>query len=170
MPAMKRLLDSTELVVGTCFIDRLSLSYLDGRNCGVDCVFQATGLVYENGEVKLFELYEEDMELGDFLQGLEGEGCTLVSGGALLITNELMELELKSTLRCAPSLVPLFKDIALLAGMECCLEPPEYLKMCYLYQQENGTKAVDELIFDAELRTVHDNDKSMIDFEKDLPL
>ena len=167
-PAMKRLLDNTELAEGTCFIDKVSLSYLDGRSWGVDCVFKASGLICENGVVKPFECYAEDEEFGDFLQKLKS--CAFISAGDVFITNELMELELKTTMRCVSALVPLFEDVALLNNMERCSEPPEYLKMCYIYQQENSSKAVDELISDAEQRVECDVDEPMVDFEKDLPL
>lgn len=167
-PAMKRLLDNTELVEGACFIDRMSLSYLDGRSWGVDCVFKASGLVCENGVVKPFECYAEDEEFGDFLQKLKS--CVFISAGEVFITNELMELELKTTMRCASALVPLFEDVALLNNIERCFESLEYLKMCYIYQQENTPKAVDELISDAEQRHEYDTNEPVVDFEKDLPL
>lgn len=149
-PAMKRLLDNTELVEGMCFIDRLSLSYLDGRSWGVDCAFKASGLVYENGVVTSFECYAENEEFEDFVRKLDG--YFLVSAGDLFVTNEFMELELKTTMRCASGLIPLFQDIALLDGMERCSDSPEYLKMCYLYQQEENQRSVDGLILDAEER------------------
>lgn len=167
-PAMKRLLDNAELSEGMCFIDRMAFSYLDGRSWGVDCTFKASGLVYENGVVKPFECYTEDEEFEEFIQRLEG--CSLVSNGDLFVTNEYMELELKTTMRCASVLVPLFQDIAMLDGLERCSDSPEYLKMCYIYQQENGSKAVDELIADAEERTECFSDERVVDFEKDLPL
>ena len=167
-PAMKRLLDNTELVEGMCFIDRLSLSYLDGRSWGVDCTFKASGLIYENGIVKPFECYAEDEEFEDFVQKLEG--CSLVSSGEVFIANELIELELKTTIRCTPSLVSLFQDLSLLTDMDYCSDSLEYLKMCHIYQQENGSKAVDELISGAELRVESNTNEPIVDFEKDLPL
>ena len=42
--------------------------------------------------------------------------------------------------------------------------------MCHIYQQENGSKAVDELISGAELRVESNTNEPIVDFEKDLPL
>ena len=51
-PALKKLFERTDIPDGFCCINELSVSFLDGRSCGVDSEIKATGLLFKNGEVE----------------------------------------------------------------------------------------------------------------------
>jgi len=138
-PAMERLLAHTQLREGTCYIDELELAYLDGRTSGVDTFFKASGLILKNGAVRKYEYMDNNCSFRDFLCTLME--CTLVLDGKLLITDELKDLEIATTIRSARHCAPLFKDIAFLQSLSQCGQTEEYLKMCHIYQSDQKAMA-----------------------------
>ena len=133
-PAMERLLAHTQLREGTCYIDELELAYLDGRNFGVDTFFKASGLILKNGAVRKFEHMDNNCLFRDFLCNIMD--CNLVLDGKLLITDELKELEITTTICSAHHCAPLFKDLAFLESLPHCCQTEEYIKMCHIYQSD----------------------------------
>ena len=97
IPCMMKLFEKTSIPDGTCYIDNLEISILDGRNCGFDSRIQASGLSYRNGVAEKY-LYDEcDVVLSDFLA--KHKDTIFISDGSLRICDELEELDLSTRIR-----------------------------------------------------------------------
>lgn len=95
-PVSNAMFDSVQIPDGFCCIDNVRISFLDGRNCGVDSLFQASGVVYIGSTVEEYTYSEQDMSFEDFVHAHVGN--VFLTDGTLHFTDELEELEVKTTI------------------------------------------------------------------------
>lgn len=132
-PRMRELFTKTELPDGICFIDSLSIEFLDGRSLGVDSVITASGLVFVNNKVQEYHYEMPDVSVSDFIA--EHKGCSFISDGTLRVFDELDGFEVNTYMwnhgRCAK----VFDELACLQELELCSQPLEYLKMKFIFSE-----------------------------------
>lgn len=126
-PTMQRLMSSAKLEEGLCFIEKIKLNYIDGRSWGCDSVFEAEGLIYQDGKVQPFAVEIVDEKFNVFFESLRD--CYVLAEAEVVIADELNETEIKTTFRGVAFLIPLYEDVQELRELSCCGYPPEYLKM-----------------------------------------
>ena len=150
-PVMENLMKRTVLSNGLRFVDRLDISYLDGRSCGTDSVFKASGLSYQDGTVKPFEHEVFDTDFAEFLNSLKD--CTFILDGTAFIFDELNEMEILTKIRTLSCCAVLFADLAQMRDVTYSFENPEYLKMRFILQNSGPEKAeLDSLLDSATSR------------------
>lgn len=108
-PRMMELLSNTEIPDGACYIDDLKVSFLDGRSCGHETLIEASGLSFQDGQVKAYRFSECDLSLNDFLAA--HKDCVFLSDGSLLVSDELQEMELRTVIRNRQDCEKLFPEM-----------------------------------------------------------
>ena len=93
-PVLGHMFETTDIPEGFCCIDNLDIHIFDGRSCGRETEFTASGLIYQNGEVKEYQFFEYDIDFADFIEA--HKNCVFISNGKLTILNDLEEYEIKT--------------------------------------------------------------------------
>lgn len=91
-PIMKKVFENTEIKDGACYIDNITISFLDGRNCGFDSRIEASGYSYIDGKAEKFTYDEMDVKLSDFVK----ENMIFISEGNVHIIDEMMNVDLRT--------------------------------------------------------------------------
>lgn len=127
-PRMKKLLEKTTLEEGECYIDNLSIEFVDGRSWGVDSLIIANGLVYEGGVVKEFKYEETDVSVEAFVEA--NKGCMFLSDGKMNVKDELEQISLSGTIGSGLLHFPkICSDLKSLEKLDCIPKPIEFYKM-----------------------------------------
>lgn len=127
-PLMKEFLEKTTLEDGECYIDYLSVEFIDGRSWGVDSLIKATGLIYEGGIVKKFQYEEYDVSVEEFVEA--NKGCILLSDGKMDVKDELEQISLSGTIGSGILHFPkICDDLKHLKLLDCIPKPIEFYKM-----------------------------------------
>lgn len=100
---MAEILANTRVPDGVRYIDRMELYFYDGRSCGCDNHFVASGFTVIDGERVSCTSSADDIELADFLKA--NKECVFISSGVLFIKDDIEEITITTTLlnfaRCA---------------------------------------------------------------------
>lgn len=132
-PLMQRLFDKTQIPEGTCYIDHLEISSLDGRSCGFESYIRASGLKYLNGRAEQY-LYEEyDVPLKDFFA--QHADCIFLSDGALQFHDEVGEMSLSTVIRNIKAGERLFPWFESPADLTMEMTSVAYEKLCHLHDE-----------------------------------
>lgn len=132
-PLMQRLFDKTQIPEGTCYIDHLEISSLDGRSCGFESYIRASGLKYLNGRAEQY-LYEEyDVPLKDFFA--QHADCIFLSDGALQVNDQVQELSLNTVIRNIGASAKLFHWMESPTDLTMEMATVAYEKLCYLFDE-----------------------------------
>lgn len=138
-PAMKKLFETTVIPEGFCCINDLSVSFLDGRSCGVDSEIKATGLLFKNGEVEEYEFCEIDMDFAEFVES--HKNCVFMADGTLRFRNELDEFEINTVMRqfdlCARICPNLEAYVHLNLASSTSEKGIQFEKMMYLFETDD---------------------------------
>lgn len=138
-PAMKKLFEATVIPEGFCCINELSVSFLDGRSCGVDSEIKATGLLFKNGEVEEYEFCEIDMDFAEFVES--HKNCVFMADGTLKFCNELDEFEINTVIRqfdlCARICPDLESYVHLNLASSTSEKGIQFEKMMYLFKADD---------------------------------
>lgn len=142
-PKMKQIFANTVIPEGACFIDRVSIGFLDGRSCGFESVIEASGLVFANGKVQEYQYSETDVSVDEFVEA--HKGCAFISDGSLRVYDELDQFEIKTELwnhlRCAK----VFGEVEDLGKLNFRYQSMEFEKMKAIFEGSrlvsNGDRA-----------------------------
>lgn len=132
-PRMKEIFSKTTIPEGTCFIDNVELSFLDGRSIGVDSHFKASGFEYTDGQALVYQFEDTDLTAGEFFDA--HKDCHFISDGHLTVRDELVDMELSTVLRNLSSCGKLFHQFENLPELSILSNPMEYHKLRYLIEQ-----------------------------------
>lgn len=174
IPRMMQLFEKTQIPDGTCYIDNLEISVLDGRNCGFDSRIQASGFFYRNGMAEKY-LYDEcDVALSDFLA--KHKDTIFISDGSLRICDELEELDLSTRIRNIRDCGRFFHWLKSPKEIQIELVSIEYEKLKYLVakqEKESQLKcrsSVDAQISNASFRASESRSSLIVKGEDIEPL
>lgn len=138
-PALKKLFERTDIPDGFCCINELSVSFLDGRSCGVDSEIKATGLLFKNGEVEEYEFCEIDMDFAEFVDS--HKNCVFMSDGTLKFRNELDEFEINTVMRQFALCARICPDLEAYVHLDLASSTSEkgiqFEKMMYLFETDD---------------------------------
>lgn len=131
-PRMRQIFAKTEIPEGACFVDSVSISFLDGRSHGVDTLIEASGLRYVNGQAIEYRYEMPDVNVSEFMDG--HKGCQFIFDGKLRIYDELDGFEVNTDLRNYGRCFKVFEGIERLAEMDFAYEPLVYMKLKALFK------------------------------------
>lgn len=160
MPRMMQLFEKTQIPEGTCYIDNLEVSFLDGRSCGYDSSIEASGLSYSDGKVEEYRYSEQDVDLGDFLAA--HRDCVFLYDGRLSVTDEIAGIELRTCLGKVQESRKLFFQMEGCEAMRIEDAPIAFEKMRYLLSAQRGKdtdreKPLDDLMREAREKAAGKN-------------
>lgn len=141
MPKLMELFAKTEIPEGACYIDHLDIQFLDGRNCGHESYFQASGYVWKNGAAEKYTFEEVDITFQDFYEA--HKNCIFVSDGKLEVSDELSELDLSTTIRNLDVCGKLFPDLQNLPKLTIEFSPVAYYKLEHLVKESASVVDMD---------------------------
>lgn len=96
-PRMTELFEKTQIPEGTCYIDNLEVSFLDGRSVGVENRIQASGMVFRAGKAEVYHYDECDVDLSEFYAG--HKDYIFISDAPLRVSDDLAEMDLHTVMR-----------------------------------------------------------------------
>ena len=135
-PAMKRLFEATDIPDGFCCINELSISFLDGRSCGVDSEIKATGLIYKDGQVEEYTFCEIDIDFAEFVE--MHKDCVFMTDGTLQFFNELDEFQITTVMRSFDLCARICPDLEQYVNLDLVSNSSQkgirFEKMKYLYE------------------------------------
>lgn len=131
LPKLLELFENTQIPDGACYIDKVAINLLDGRSCGCETQYRASGYQYKDGQVTKYEFDETDIDLGAFCE--VHKDCIFVTDGKLIVSDELCEMELNTVLRNINVCGKLFPELANIPEMNMAHAPVPYYKMEHLY-------------------------------------
>lgn len=129
-PALMRAFAQTQIPEGACYIDNVSLHFLDGRSCGCESQFQASGYALKNGAAERYTFDELDLTVTEFFEA--HKNCIFVTDGKLQVCDELSELELNTTLRNLHLCSRIFPALDFAPEVSMAYSPIEYYKLEHL--------------------------------------
>lgn len=136
---MIQLFEKTVIPEGSCYIDRVEVTSLDGRNCGFDSRIQASGLFYRNGRVEEYCFDEVDMDLSDFFD--IHRDAVFISDGTLRVCDEVQEMDLTTKIRNMGNCDRFFHWFESPKDFAPVLTSIEYEKLCYLLNSQQNSKS-----------------------------
>lgn len=139
LPKLLELFDNTQIPEGACYIDNVTVGFLDGRSCGYETGYKASGFQFIDGKVQKYLFEEADIDLQSFSE--VHKDCIFVSDGKLQVYDELNELDLTTTIRNMGVCGKLFHEFENLPNFNIAFSPIEYHKMEYLWN--NRTDVID---------------------------
>lgn len=129
-PRQKEILKKTKIQEGTRFLMDLKVSVLDGRCNGIDGIIEASGLVYENGEVKRHHYEEKDVTIQDFVNA--HKDYKFAYDAVFELFDEIEELQLSTVIRSTAFLEALYPELKSLREMDI-VDSWEWVKMNFMY-------------------------------------
>ena len=132
-PVMGRIFEQTELKEGCTVIDRMHISYLDGRNSGHDQRICVSGYMFEDGDVTRYEREVYDVSVKELMKGIEE--IPFIFDGNLLITDENLSIKLETQFCSADNAAPLFPEVMDIQPKQRLIQSMEYEKMKFLYSE-----------------------------------
>lgn len=131
LPKLLELFDNTHIPDGACYIDHISVQYLDGRSCGHETLYEASGFQFVDGKVQQYQYEEVDSDLNSFAEA--HKDCVFVSDGKIRVSDELNELDLTTTIRNINVCGKLFPEFVNLPVFNMQFDPIGYFKLEYLW-------------------------------------
>ncbi len=147
-PLMMELFEKTNIPDGTCYIDNIEISFLDGRNCGFESRIQASGMVYLNGKAQEYHYEDLDVETSDFF--LEHQDCIFVTDGSLRVVDELDEMDLTARIRNLRECERIFHQFTCPDNLKMEMISIEYEKMKHLLSSETPKVILVEIDYKGE--------------------
>lgn len=135
-PRMMELFEKTQIPEGTCYIDHLEISFLDGRSHGADSRIQASGMVYRDGKVEEYHYDECDVDLSEFYA--EHKDCIFISDAPLRVGDELAEMDLNSVIRNIGQCERIFHQFKAPDDIKMEMVSIGYEKMNHLLSAQKG--------------------------------
>ncbi|MBQ8039703.1 MAG: hypothetical protein IJ274_07545 [Lachnospiraceae bacterium] len=143
-PRMRRIIEETEIPEGLCYLTKLEISFLDGRNCGYESQIKADGLLYQNGKVTEYHYEEMDATVEEFVKA--HAGCRFMSDAKFTLYDEMEEMEIQTVMRTSSHLARLYPDLGKLREIPMDLSSFEWVKMKFLYDNGVEDKAVSKTL------------------------
>lgn len=139
-PVHGLLFDKTDIPNGFCCIDNVDIHLFDGRSCGRESEFKASGLMFQDGRVEDYTFFEEDINFTEFIEA--HKNCVFVSNGKLTLLNDLEEYEIKTLISrfdiCA-AICHEVKDYEQLNfEFNCSDAGMKFAKMRWIYQAQSN--------------------------------
>lgn len=135
-PAMQRILEKTQILDGYCCINNLSISLLDGRSCGTESVWKASGLKYCDGRVEEYTFEKEDLNAEAFVQA--HQDCVFLFEGKLHIYEELFPMEINTEIGNIGQCAKIFPELPDTKTLHIITDEVPLLKMVHILDTQTA--------------------------------
>lgn len=129
-PRLKQLYDKTEINDGTCYIDSLEISFIDGRSWGAENQIKAHGFVWKNGRSEEYIFEEYDVNINSFFEN--HKDSIFVSDGSLVIQDELLSMKMDTIFSNFAECSKIFPELLNIPEIQREYNPVAYHKMMHV--------------------------------------
>lgn len=136
-PVMRQLLEKTQIPDGYCCINNLSISMLDGRSCGTENVWKASGLKFCAGRVEEYIFEREDLSAEEFVQA--HQNCVFLFEGKLHIYEELFPMEINTEIGLIGQCAKIFPELPDTKTLNIIIDTVPLLKMVHILDAQNAS-------------------------------
>ena len=136
IPRMMQLFEKTHIPEGTCYIDKLEIGFLDGRSCGHETYFEASGMTYRSGKAEEYLFSMCDISTEEFFS--MHKDCIFMADGDLLVSDELEDMELRTRIRNIEACQKLFPMMEAPKDMQTEFASIAYEKLKHLLKTQQN--------------------------------